>query len=252
MTTFNGDIVIPYGSASVRGEITARLAEGQTDELEKPGAPVAVISGVRHSEPLRISSLAHPFTRPPMAQELAHAGTQLAFLEQHVLGLCDPWAKPARLFVQRYFGGLRAYTAAEHDSLSSKAQGLSGLVEPEHWCFSGLMPLPRAHLFCPASETSPSIAAESVSLVDFAFWTGCELVAVVLVSGTILPGRRRTLDRIGADNVRLSLIEANILDRDDGPMLLATLGQPFLDAIRNADFPDSPFRGQNIAYPVGG
>lgn len=250
MAAFNSDIVIPYGSASIRADVLARLASGRTCDLEKPGAPVAVITGAKCSEPLRLSSLLHPFTRPPMAQDLAHASTQLSFLEQHVLALCDPWAKPARRFVQRYFEGLRALVTAEQDTLSSKTEGLSGLIEPEHWCLSGLMPLARAHLYCPVADSFRLVTAESFSLVDFAFWTGDELVAVALVSGTLLPGRRRALDRIGADNARLSIIEANTIEHNDGLKLLETLGQPFLDAVRKAGFPASPFRGRGIAYPL--
>ena len=64
-------LAIPYGTPTVRAHVVAQLARQDFAELDAPGAPVAVVDPAAGG-PLRMSGLLHPFTRPPVAQDLAH------------------------------------------------------------------------------------------------------------------------------------------------------------------------------------
>ena len=147
--TLVGPLIIPYGSARVRPAVLAALAEGRFDDLSAPAAPVAVIDPADR-RPLRMHAVEHPFTRPPVPQDLAHGAAQLAFLEAHLIGLAGDWAKPRRAFVAAYFAAVRATLRENRDALLDRLGPLAGLCELEHWGFSALMPLPAAHIPVPA------------------------------------------------------------------------------------------------------
>ena len=91
-------LAIPYGSQSVREGVLDQLRAGRYEDLERPGAPIVVIDATQH-KPLRMHDLVHPFMLPPVAQDLAHAQTQLAFLEQHLSRHCGDWAKSNQMFL---------------------------------------------------------------------------------------------------------------------------------------------------------
>ena len=162
-------LVIPYGSASIPSDVLRRLNVAEVQDLGRPGAPVAVIDPAL-GQPLRLHSIMHPFTLPPVAQDLAHAETQLAFLERHLVRLCGEWAKSRRLLISRYFDALRQIVRAHESELNQRAKALIGLVELDHWCFSGLMPLPQAYLPCPRSDATANWQQSDFVSVDAAFW----------------------------------------------------------------------------------
>ena len=128
---FGQSLVIPYGSAGIRADVLGSLVRGDTTDLERPGAPVAVMRDPANNR-LRMSGVDHPFTRPPAAQDLAHAVTQLAFLVQHLAGLCGQFAKPGRAFIAGYFAAVRGVVHDNEKALMDKAGALAGLVELDH------------------------------------------------------------------------------------------------------------------------
>lgn len=79
-------LLLPYGTATVAPSQRAALAAGRLDDLDRPGAPVALVG--RAEGLLRLHQIRHPFTRPPVAQDLARGAAQAAFLEAHLTGLC--------------------------------------------------------------------------------------------------------------------------------------------------------------------
>jgi len=243
-------IVLPYGTSGVRPQVRAKMQLGDWTDLERPGAPLVVIEPAQQTI-LRLHSLQHPFTLPPVAQALAHAASQLSFLEQHLRKLCGDWAKPQQHFIERYIKELRAHVLQNEEDLWKNADGLQGLVEIEHWCFAAPMPLPRAHIYLPAKADDGSIVTDDFIPVDFAFWTGSKLTAVQLSSGnTPTKSRKEALGKLIDAGVTLCTIDRAILDDSAAPSLLATLGDDFIRFSQGVTLPCSPFRGREIETPV--
>lgn len=235
-------LIIPYGTQTLRRETLLAVESGQTDGLDLPGAPVAVVD--TGAGPLRLSSLVHPFTLPPLAQDLAQALKQVAFLEAHISGLCDLWNKPQRSFVAKYFADVRASVSAHADELAARAGDLRGLVQPLHWCFAAHMILPRAHL--------PVVTdgAASFAMADFALWTGRRLVACFLATGaTPIGARKRAIESIAAAGSEVRHVPVAQFD-DPTWSLLETIGSETRDFLEGVERADSPFRGRELENPV--
>lgn len=238
-------LVVPYGTERVAESVRRLVRAGRLDALNVPGAPVAVWPRDRRA-PLRLSDVVHPFTRPPVTQDLAHAARQFAVLGDHLMRLCGDWAKPRRRFVEHYLAAVRAHVAAREDELMGRCAALAGLVEPEHWCFAAPMPLPRAHLWL--GEPAAARGADAVA-VDVAFWTGEAIAACVIEAGTPLGRRRRALERLDAAGVRVERVAPADLAGDPAA-LLERLGAPFTDFTAGLARPASPFRGRGVPDPA--
>ncbi len=243
--------VVPYGSQSVRNEVLDLLRAGQIDDLERPAAPVVVVDPSRQL-PLRMHDLVHPFTLPPIAQDLAHAQTQLAFLEQHLSRLCGDWSKLSQTFIASYFADLRAAVRDNEQTLVDQTGALNGLVELDHWCFAGLMPLPRAHLYLPLTDNTRDYQPADFIMIDFAFWSGIDLIAVIIDNGNTPTGKRKkALDRLAAANgIKLQLINMDLLHNKQPQTLLNDLGPTFTSFWSDLPIPHSPFHGRGINRPL--
>jgi len=247
--SINQTAIIPYGSANIRSEVLGALTEENLVDLEKPGAPVAMID-TNHAAPLRLHSVQHPFTRLPVAQDLAHADTQLAFLENHLTRLCGERAKPAQAFIAAYFQELRCHVRDREADLAHISGPLSGLIDLDHWCFSGLMPLPSAFLYCPENEIERRYVADDFVKVDAAFWTGTQVAAVMIDSGNTLIGKRRQAIERLQQQIMLQWLPVKLLvEPIAAGDLLAKLGPAFEGFLAGQDLPASPFRGRGIPAP---
>ncbi len=246
----SGKLVIPYGSASIRSDVLRRLSLSQMDDLERPAAPVAVVNE-KAGQPLRLHSLVYPFTLPPVAQDLAHADTQLDFLERHLLRLCGDRAKIRRHFIGCYFEELRRHVRAHQDIFEQRTEPLAGLVELHHWCFSALLPLPRAYLMWAQPGANSDWQQSDFVSVDAAFWTGRHLIAVTIDDGTTLTGQReRAYDGLRQADVRLINVDKAALKNSHDTSLLAVLGDSFTSCFDGQSLPASPFRGRDIELPL--
>lgn len=236
-----GSITIAYGTEAVPRQVAAAIAEGRA--LSRPGAPVGALPA---AGTVRMSDVRHPFTIPPVAQDLVHAEAQLAFLEGHLLSLCGAWAKPQAAFVAAYFEALREHVARDAEALDRRTGPLAGLVEPLHWCFAAPMPFPRAHPgLTEAGRIASSDAATTVR-VDFLFRTSRGLLACIVDDATPLGRRRRELDALEGAGVRVKRPKPGLAS----PELLDRLGPEFADFTRDVAFPESPFRGRPMQRPA--
>jgi hypothetical protein len=238
-------LLLPYGMASVPAHVLAALDSGQGAEISRPGAPLVEID-LRNPAPLRLSDMRHPFTAPPVAQDLAHADTQLVVLEQHLTGLCGVWAKPQARFVAHYFAALRDHVGENEAAFVARTGQLAGLVEPLHWCFAAPMPLPRAHLGLDGAGRLAGRNRTTSVCVDFAFWTGGALSAIEIASGSQTGARRRALEGLSAAGVHVDRIDPALA----GSALLARLGPAFSAFTDGLDLPESPFHGRGMPTPA--
>jgi hypothetical protein len=78
--------------------------------------------------------------------------------------------------------------------------------------------------------------------VDFAFWTGERLVAVVIDTGaTLLPRQRRLRERLAVADLDLVTLGKSEIAADGS--LLARLGERFRDFWQDEPLPAGPFKG---------
>ena len=235
--------VVPYGSDRVPPQMGAAeqaalsLSAGQSCEIGRPGAPIVAIQ-MRAARPLRMSELRHPFTLPPMAQDLAHGDTQLACLRGHLIKLCGLWAKPKTTFIEAYFEAVQGHIARNEAALTDRIGALAGLVEPSHWCFAAPMPLPRAHLILHADV--PPIQVEML------FRDSGGLVAVMLSQGSRTARQTKDLKALEDAGVRIVTLAPLPPSAD----LLAALGPDFTRFTDGIDLPESPFHGMGIPAPI--
>ena len=176
--------------------------------------------------PLRLNAARYDLRATPGVAPDADAAVRL---EAHLLDLCPPWAGAGRRFVAAYFEHLRGALATNAERVAARLAPFAGLYAPGDWLYSGLAPLPRAHL--PVDGTTIR--------VDFAFWRGDGLAAALASDSNLTPRRMRERDealvRAGVEVVRFGPDEI-------GPALFGRLLGPAHAAFWEAEpIPSGPF-----------
>lgn len=241
-------LLIPFGAA----EFHARhfgLAGFSLRGLEITTAvPHALVSRAR-ARPIRFNNGPVQFILERTREDLSGLEAQYALLRANLERICGDWQATVRGFLGRYFADVEAEISRSHEELARRSRPFAGLFEPRHWIFSALMPLPRAHLHLPDTPGGLSIDPDDVVRVDFAFWTGSRLVAVLIDTGaTVLPRRRRALDRLAHADV--DLVTVTKADLADGMSLLARLGRPFVEFWQDEPLPSGPFKGSAVMAAI--
>lgn len=237
-------ILIPYNSEVV--------TEGQT----LPGAAGAGLSyrlptvAVSPGTALRLNSGGIEFGDPPPLRDMPDVASQLAFLNRHFQHQCGVYAKYARRFVDRYFAFVAAEIAENRDELAARLSPFGALYEPEHWAFSALRPLPRAHLPTGEGPAGPD-GPPDLTRVEIAFWTADGAVAIELTGrGSQLPSDARRRARLEAAGIGIVEASHDALDSDDPAGLRALLPAPFALFWEDEALPMGPFRtGSALSAP---
>jgi len=207
--------------------------------MSAPRAPLTITYGAGLSAaiepltPLRLSNIAWDFAERPDLIALATIAERLDFLRDHLKSMCGLWDKLPRLFLAAYFRDIADAIARDRPALETLAAKHGGLFRPEDWSFSALCPLPTARL--PAAPETP---------VDFAFWTGQDLHAVVIMT-TTSQGRsgREARARLRESGISVIEIASSELERD----LLSRLPAEVSHFWRTEPLPSSPFRVGSFA-----
>lgn len=222
---FNADGVTAAQVSWTRGSVSYRL-------------PCALVTPGRA---LRLNSGSLEFGEPPPLRDLPAVADQLAFLSRHFQRDCGIWAKYARLFVERYFDFVAQEVTDHRAELSGRLARFGTLYEVDHWAFSALRPLPRAHLTAPeAPEASPP---QSLVRADIAFWTAEGAVAVELIGGTTRGKREAAWHaRLDDAGIRVIAMPHDILTRGGIADFAACLPEDFRAFWRGETFPSGPFR----------
>ncbi len=229
-------ILIPYNSEDVTEAQTLPDPGGAGFSYRLP--TVAVSPGAA----LRLNSGGIEFGDPPPLRDMPDVASQLAFLNRHAQHQCGVYAKYARRFVDRYFAFVAAEIAENRDELAERLAPFGTLYEPEHWAFSALRPLPRAHLPTGIGEAGPDGPPE-LTRVEIAFWTADGAVAIELVGrGSRLPADARRRARLEGAGIGIVELSHDALDRDDPAMLRALLPAAFARFWEDEALPMGPFR----------
>ena len=230
-TIATGPTVIPFGADAVTA---AQVVE--TDGGHDYRLPCA---NVQPGKALRLNSGGLVFGSPPPLATMPAVADQLLFLRGHFQHHCGIWAKSARLFIERYFEFIEMEIAAHRAELEIRLERFGSLYIPEHWAFSALRPLPRAHLEAPENpgETPP----ESLVRCDIAFWPAKGAVAIELV-GTTTRGATEEKWRARLETADIRVIEIRPEQLADSDSFRACLPDDFRKFWHQEALPAGPFR----------
>jgi non-ribosomal peptide synthetase component F len=230
--------VVPYGVDSWPIE---ELVINRTDDgalRVDASFPCAAIDK-NNRKPLRLNSevfsVASNFNAPQGA-------TPLTVLSDHLKGLCRTWDRLSLRFLDGYFAHIATMLGVHRDAIAVKLAPFAGLYAAEDWTFSAPKPLPRAHLYAPRNN-SASWVTEDFMQVDFAFWLGDRMVAVLSKPGSLTPARANErvarLEQAGVTTVHFT---AQDLEKEPVALFDRIIGD-FGALIEGAGVvPISPFR----------
>ena len=242
-------IVIPFGTDKVAPEqISLKQTEGgQKFECRLPHVVIDPTAGLA----LRLNSGGLEFREPPPLPEIPAVADQLNYLRNHIQLDCTVWDKYPRMFLDSYFAFILRHVMDHGPELMRSVARFQDLYRFDDWAFSALRPLPRAHLPAPdATEMLGRDAAEMIR-VDFAFWTGTEIIAIDVLSsetrGISHDRRRAGLRQAG---VRVFEVSRESLDPARSRDFAAGLPAAFQQFWEEEALPSGPFRTEIPPTPV--
>ena len=226
--------VIPYGVPALDVE-RLFVREGQVD---CPAPHVAVDAGCV----LRLNDGQYAFPEPPDLRAMTGAAAQLDCLREHLKRFCDLWARPPKLFLDRYFDFIADRVERNRAALKARLARFGSLFDYRDWALSAPRPLPRAHLPVGAGVYCP---------VDMGFWLGDRMLAVLLAGSATPTGwdaeRRAALEAAGVEIATLSVRDLG----EEGVGCLDGSLPPGFDAFWDGEIlPSSPFVGTSLGEIV--
>ena len=238
MSLISDVIIVPYGvdSWSVEELAIKRLSD---DAIGLDASfPCAAINK-SDKKPLRLNSEA--FSVAPNF-DARQGAKPLTILGDHLKGLCRTWDRLSVQFLDGYFAHLGNMLGVHRDAIATKLAPFAGLYAAQDWIFSAPKPLPRAHLYAPRNN-SAAWNTENFVQVDFAFWLGERMVAVLSKPGTLTPARTgERLARLAQTDVTTIHFSAEDLVKEPTALFDRIIGD-FGALIDNAGVvPMSPFR----------
>jgi hypothetical protein len=168
--------------------------------------------------------------------------TPLTVISNHLKGLCRTWDRLSLRFLDGYFEHIAKMLGVHRDAITTKLAPFAGLYAVKDWTFSAPKPLPRAHLYAPR-DNSAAWNTDDFVQVDFAFWLGERMVAVLSKPETLTPARaRERLARLAQADVTTIHFSAEDLVKEPTALFDRIIGD-FGALIENAGIvPMSPFR----------
>lgn len=208
---------------SIAGEIGLRVLYGLDHVPDAMPGGLARLPGVTLSAAkLRLNTVPMP------ADRLAGASAvRMAVIADWLVAASGDYGLIRRRFIARYMDFIAAQLRRHHAELASRLLMFDGLYAVEDWGFSALRPLPRAWL----------PIASGLAPVDFAFWDGIRVIAVLL--GAARPQTEAMLTAAGHLPCRIDSSELNGDGEDVITRLLPDSLQEFWVGER---LPMTPFR----------
>jgi hypothetical protein len=231
-------LVIPYGIDSWQIEELVLNRVGDSAVSVDAPFPCAVIDK-RNKKPLRLNSEVFSAASNFNVQQGA---TPLTVLRDHLKGLCRTWDRLSLRFLDGYFAHITDMIEVHREVIATKLAPFAGLYAAEDWSFSAPKPLPRAYLYAPRDKGVSRVTEDFVQ-VDFAFWLGDRMVAVLSKPGTLTPARaNERLARLEQAGVTTFHFTAQDIEQEPAVLLERIIGD-FGALIESAGaVPNSPFR----------
>ncbi len=208
-------------------------------ELDCPFPCVAVDTSGR--VPLRLNNTR--FDLEGMPDLTDSGGSEAIFIRDLVKRQCKPWDPQGHRLVDRYFEVLDELLLAHGDAVNEALAPFHGLYDAKHWLFSAPRPYPRAHLLAPADHVAALLSPEDFVMVDFAFFLGPAIVALLPAQSGLTPRKaRERQDRLIRAGVKVVTFTPGDLAGDARDFFCRALG-PRLPCFWEGDpLPVGPFR----------
>ena len=170
-------------------------------------------------------------------------GSEAVFIRDLVRRQCRPWDPQGHRLVDRYFEVLDELLVAHADTLSEALAPFHGLYDAKHWLFSAPRPYPRAHLLAPVDHVGEQLAPDDFVMVDFAFFLGPAIVALLPAQSGLTPKKaRERQERLARAGVKVVTFTAGDLTDNARDFFCRALG-PRLPRFWDGDpVPVGPFR----------
>lgn len=189
-------------------------------------------------EPMRLNNTR--FDLDGMPDLTDSGGSEAIFIRDLIKRQCKPWDPQGHRLVDRYFAVLNELLDANAGSLSEALAPFHGLYDPKHWLFSAPRPYPRAHLLAPPDHAVSGLSPGDFIMVDFAFFLGPKVVALLPAQSGLTPRMaRERQDRL----VRAGVAVVTYAARD--------LGDEAKDFFCRALAPRLPSFWEGDPIPVG-
>lgn len=236
-------ILVPYGTDS--WSVEAFSIRRFTDRAVRLDAPFPCAAINRHSkEPLRLNSEAF---RIDPNNEAAQGASSQVLVRDHLKSFCRAWDRLSVSFIDGYFAYIARMLDLRRDEIETRMAPFAGLYAVEDWAFSAPKPLPRAFLYAPREEHANDWNADDFVQVNFAFWLGDRMVAVLSQAGNLTPSKaRERLARLEQVGVRVIHFAAADVAGDPNALFERIVGD-FGVLLQNAGpVPVGPFRPQAL------
>ncbi len=241
-------LLIPFGSDTFHARHFTLAGFSLRGVEISTSAPHALICRSNRC-PVRLNNGPVQFILERRLEDLSGLDVQFDLLKSNLMRVCGEWNVPGRLFLNRYFDEVEAEIDAASNELTKRSKNFPGLFEPRHWIFSAMMPLPRAHLHLSQPTGFYTIENNDLARVDFAFWNGKRLVAVVIDTGsTLLKKQRSVRDALSRADIDLVILSKS--DLVNGEPLLGRLGEKFQNFWQDEVLPSGPFKGSTTLQVV--
>lgn len=242
-------IIIPFGTDDIAPDQLSVRESGNGPHVEclVPHVTIDPTEGLA----LRLNSGGLEFGEPPPLPLMPEIADQLAYLLTHFQRYCTVWDKYPRLFLENYFKFIRDQVADNQAELTQSLVPFGDLYEFEQWAFSALRPLPRAHLWAPENDKTAEFDSTGWIRVDFAFWSGAEIIAIDL-TGTETRGRSHAgrSDRLARHGVKVIEIPNVVLTEAEPEIFAASLPAEFHGFWDPGPLPSGPFRTAPLPDPI--
>jgi hypothetical protein len=225
-------LLIPYGTPQWSTDKLSLARSGNSLSVECAVPYVIAGAGVM----LRLNGGQYEFAGQPPLGDLRDAAAQLGFLGVHLQRYCSLWDRGQKLFLDRYFEFIALRIERESDELKAKIAEFGSLYRYEDWVFSALRPLPQAWLNTTAGDYDPA----ALIGVDFAFWTGGEIVAVY-ITGTETAGPQVLEQRDHLRRTGVTVLEIPQSALAGSTTFAALLPGPFHNFWEGQTLPCGPF-----------
>ena len=184
--------------------------------------------------PLRLHNGPYDFRATPNAGDPSDTTTRLALLKKYLHAQCDLWRKAQHTFIDAYFEFIVHSLDEQRAVLSRQLNAYEGLYNYQDWSFSALRPLPRAHI-----QTKSGVFVA----MDFAFWTGTEVITINIVDfQTPTKTRRELLEKLVVDGIRIISLDSKTLMKDGSTYLKESLPENFHQFWKTEVLPQSPYK----------
>jgi len=228
-------IVIPFGTDAVAPEL---ISITETADGFGVDCRIAhVVLDRTDAPPLRLNGGGLEFGEPPPLPQMPEVDQQLDYLLAHFQRYCSVWDRYPRAFLTSYFAFIHRHIMDNRRELAQSLARFEDLYRFDQWAFSAPRPLPRAHPM--ARDAGDGFLPR----VDFAFWTGSEIVAIDLIGsatrGKAHEERRAVLARNG---VKVIEIPHGILDSAHEGDFAAALPAEFHRFWETEPLPSGPFK----------